>query len=31
MGIEVHIDAFPPMEMAHRLEEVGVQKTKLDT
>ena len=31
MNIEVHIDAFPPMEMAHRLEGAGVQKTKLDT
>lgn len=31
MGIEVHNDAFPPMEMAHRLEEAGVQKTQLDT
>jgi formate transporter len=31
MAFEQHIDAFPPMEMAHRLEEVGVQKTQLDT
>ena len=30
MAIELHIDAFPPREMAHRLEEVGVQKAKLD-
>lgn len=28
---EIRIDAFPPAEMARRLEEVGVQKTKLDT
>jgi formate transporter FocA len=28
---EIRIDAFPPAEMAHRMEEVGVQKTKLDT
>jgi formate transporter FocA len=31
MAIEIHIDAFPPVEMAHRMEEAGVQKTKLDT
>ncbi|UCC87417.1 MAG: formate transporter FocA [Anaerolineales bacterium] len=31
MAIEVYIDAFPPAEMAHRMEEVGVQKTQLDT
>lgn len=30
MAIELHIDAFPPREMAHRLEEAGVQKAKLD-
>jgi formate transporter len=30
MTIDIHIDAFPPSEMAHRLEEVGVQKAKLD-
>jgi formate transporter len=30
MAIQVHIDAIPPMEMAHRLEGAGVQKTKLD-
>ncbi len=31
MTTEIRIDAFPPAEMAHRLEEVGVQKTELDT
>ena len=30
MASEIHIDAFPPVEMAHRMEEVGIQKTKLD-
>jgi formate transporter len=31
MNKEIHIDAFPPVEMAHRMEEAGVQKTRLDT
>ncbi len=31
MAMEIHIDAFPPVEMAHRMEEAGVQKTELDT
>lgn len=31
MRNEIFIDAFPPSEMAHRMEEVGVQKTELDT
>ena len=31
MRNDIYIDAFPPAEMAHRMEEVGVQKTELDT
>jgi formate transporter len=31
MANEIRIDAFPPVEMANRMEEVGVEKTQLDT
>lgn len=31
MRNEIFIDAFPPAEMAHRMEEIGVQKTELET
>ena len=31
MTTQVFIDAFPPAEMAHRMEAAGVQKTELDT
>jgi formate transporter len=30
MTIDIHVDAFPPPEMAHRLEEAGVKKAQLD-